>query len=105
MDRPPYEIRYLPIFNADLTQIMFYISQVLHSPKAAEKLLADLETAIQKRLYCPLAFEPYPTKIKRPYPYYRIYVGNYTLYYVVIGHTVEMRRMVYSRRNQETLLP
>ncbi|MCM1488697.1 MAG: type II toxin-antitoxin system RelE/ParE family toxin, partial [Firmicutes bacterium] len=35
---------------------------------------------------------------------YRIYVGNYTVFYVVIGDVMEVRRFIYSRRNFDRLL-
>ena len=38
------------------------------------------------------------------YPYYRIYVGNYTIYYVVIEDVMEVRRILYSKRNMEQIL-
>lgn len=35
----------------------------------------------------------------RQYPYYRISVRNYTIFYVVIDDVLEVRRIVYSRRD------
>ena len=49
----------------------------------------DVEDAILERLEYPLAFEPFPSK-KRDYPYYRIYIRNYVIYYVVIGDVMEV---------------
>ena len=67
MENKSYQLRYLPIF----------------------------ETAILKRLENPLAFEPYRSAKRREYPYYRIYVRNYVVYYVVIGNVMEVRRLIY----------
>lgn len=36
---------------------------------------------------------------ERQYPYYRIYIKNYVIFYVVLGNVMEVRRIVYSRRN------
>ncbi|WP_243013966.1 hypothetical protein [Clostridium sp. AM54-14XD] len=41
---------------------------------------------------------------KREYPYYRIYVRNYVIYYVVIDDIMEVRRLLYGARNIENLL-
>ena len=41
---------------------------------------------------------------ERRYPYYRIQVKNYTIFYVVIGNTMEVRRIIYSRRNLQNLI-
>ena len=32
---------------------------------------------------------------KRDYPYYRIYVKKYVIYYVVIDNVMEVRRLMY----------
>ena len=40
-------------------------------------------------------------KITREYPYRRINVGNYTVGYVLIDNVMEVRRIQYSRRNEE----
>ncbi|MCI8420500.1 MAG: type II toxin-antitoxin system RelE/ParE family toxin, partial [Oscillospiraceae bacterium] len=36
---------------------------------------------------------------KRTHPYYRIQVRNFTIFYVVIDGTMEVRRILYSRSN------
>lgn len=48
---------------------------------------------------CAEAFEPYHSAKDRQYPYYRISVRNYTIFYVVIDDVMEVRRIVYSRRD------
>ncbi len=82
MANKKYRLRYLPLFEQDLVQTVSYITNVLKNPDAAEKLANDVETAILERLNNPMAFEPYPSVKKRKYPYYRIYVRNYVVYYV-----------------------
>ena len=99
-----YQLRYLPLFYADLEQAAMYISNVLQNPQSAVKLIDDTEKAIQERLKFPLAFEPYHSNRQRKYPYYRIQVGNYYVFYVVIGDTMEVRRFIYSRRNIDGML-
>ena len=58
-----------------------------------------VQKAIQERLFCAEAFEPYHSAKDRQYPYYRISVRNYTIFYVVIDDVMEVRRIVYSRRD------
>lgn len=99
-----YRLQYLPLFGQDLMQTASYITNVLKNPDAAEKLVDDVETAILERLNTPLAFEPYPSVKKRKYPYYRIYVRNYVIYYVVIGDVMEVRRFLYGARDTERYL-
>ena len=104
MDGKQYKLRVLPLFEEDFNEILDYITLRLKNIKAADDLIADVETAIQKRLSMPEAFEPYPSTRDREHPYYAIQVRNFTVFYVVIGDTMEVRRILYSRRNMRKLL-
>ena len=95
MDGKHYKLSILPLFEDDLNEIVDYISVRLQNPIAAEDFVDAVENAIQDRL----SFEPYHSAKERRYPYYRIQVKNYTIFYVVIGDTIEVRRIVYSRRD------
>ena len=99
-----YKLRYLPLFEDDLYDAVSYIANVLNNPQAAEKLLKETEKAIYERLKMPLAFEPYHSAKERRDVYYRIYVGNYTVFYVVIDDVMEIRRFIYSARYYGKLL-
>lgn len=103
MKNEKYKLRYLSLFEQDLIQTISYITNVLKNTDAAEKLVNDIEDAIQERLEYPLAFEPFPSK-KRDYPYYRIYIRNYVIYYVVIGDVMEVRRFLYGARDTNRYL-
>lgn len=101
MENKSYQLRYLPIFETDLLSTVNYITNVLKNEDAAHRLVDDIESAILKRLENPLAFEPYRSAKRREYPYYRIYVRNYVVYYVVIGNVMEVRRLIYSARDTD----
>ena len=103
MKNEKYKLRYLPLFEQDLIQTISYITNVLKNTDAAEKLVNDVEDVIQERLEYPLAFEPFPSK-KRDYPYYRIYIRNYVIYYVVIWDVMEVRRFLYGARDTNRYL-
>lgn len=103
MKNEKYKLRYLPLFEQDLIQTVSCITNVLKNTDTAEKLVNDIEDAIQERLEYPLAFEPFPSK-KRDYPYYRIYIRNYVIYYVVIGDVMEVRRFLYGARDTNRYL-
>ena len=79
-----YELRYLPLFYEDLEQKVICISKTLHNEKAANDLLDAVEKAIMERLPIAEAFESYRSVKERQYKYYRIYVKNFVIYYVVI---------------------
>ena len=99
-----YKLRFLPFFEQDLNDTVDYISLRLKNPEAARKLVNEIQTAIKKRQECPKSFEPYHSERERQYPYYRIYVRNYTVYYVVINDTMEVRRLLYQRQDRESQL-
>jgi toxin ParE1/3/4 len=99
MDGKHYKLSVLPLFEGDLNKIVDYISTSLQNPIAAEEFVDAVETAIHERLSCAEVFEPYHSVREREHPYYRIQVKNYTIFYVVIGDTMEVRRIVYSRRD------
>ena len=102
---PMYELQYLPLFYDDLLATVKYLSEVLHNHKAANKLIDDVENAILNRLPNAEAFEPFHSLKERRYPYYRIYVNNYIVYYVVIEHRImEVRRLLYVGRNRDQIL-
>ena len=80
-----YRLRYLPLFYEELDEKMTYIAENLKNPKASNDLLDKVEEAILERLPVAESFEPYHSIRERKYTYYRIYVDNYTIYYVVIN--------------------
>ncbi|MCR5452093.1 MAG: type II toxin-antitoxin system RelE/ParE family toxin [Lachnospiraceae bacterium] len=82
-----------------------YIADVLCNKEAANDLVNDVESAILERLNNPESFEPYHSLKERKYPYYRVYVKNYTIYYVVIPDgenkkIMEGRRMLHNHRDR-----
>ena len=94
-----FTLRYLPLFERDLAAVRDYIALNLHNPSAALRLVEDTEKAILKRLDNPLGFEPYRSARNRNQPYYRINIRNFSVFYVVIGDVMEVRRFVYGKRN------
>ena len=104
-----YKLRYLPLFYEDLNEKITYIAEKLKNPKAASDLLDKVEKAILDRLPVAESFEPYHSIRERKYAYYRIYVDNFTIYYVVIDDkenalTMEVRRFLYNRQDRHLLI-
>jgi plasmid stabilization system protein ParE len=93
-----YKLQYLPLFEEDLAAARDYIALTLQNPAAALRLVSDTEQAIHKRLKDPLIHAPYPSAKNRELPYYRIQIRNFSVFYVVNGHVMEVRRFVYSKR-------
>jgi len=92
------------LFEEDLLKATDYITNTLQNPSAAHRLVDDIELAIVKRLEMPLSFAPYQSSKIRNHPYYRINVRNFSIFYVVIDDTMEVRRLLYSKRNIDKLI-
>lgn len=104
-----YELRYLPLFYEDLEKKVIYISETLHNEKAANDLLDAVEKAIMERLPIAESFEPFRSVKERQYKYYRIYVKNFVIYYVVIDgigskKIMEVRRFLCNKQDREQLI-
>ena len=104
MPETDYTIRYLPLFEHDLAEAALYIRDSLNNPEAAQKLIDDTESAILKRAKAPLSFPSYRAAKKHENEYYRINIRNFSVFYVVIGNVMEVRRFIYSRRDIDNIL-
>ncbi len=102
-----YILQYLPLFYEELEEKVVYIAETLKNPQAANDLLNSVESAILERLPNAESFEPYRSLKERRYPYYRIYVKNFVIYYVVIDDEgpkkiMEVRRFLHNRQNRDS---
>jgi len=99
-----YKVIYLPLFYKDLGNIVNYIAYDLNNVSAAQNLLDEIQTVIETRTLCPTSYEKYYSNRKRKNTYYRIYVKNYVIFYVVHNDIMEVRRILYNKRNLDTLI-
>ena len=104
-----YVLRYLPLFYEELEEKVVYITEKLKNLKAANDLLDAVENAILERQNNAEAFEQYYSLKERKYPYYRIYVEHYVIYYVVINDNpddliMEVRRFLYQGQNRQKFI-
>jgi plasmid stabilization system protein ParE len=99
MTKPEYTLRFLSLFEEDMAEIVDYIHYRLKNPLAARRFVDSVEKAIAERLPFAESFPPYQSSRERRYPYYQIPVKNFTIFYVVIGNVMEVRRILYSRSN------
>ena len=110
MPESKYILRYLPLFYGDVEEKLSYIAFDLNNPKAANELLNMIENAILERLPFAESFGKYFTHKERHYPYYRIFVKNFVIYYVVIhdkesgSKIMEVRRFLYKTQDISRLL-
>lgn len=104
MEKKQYKLRILPLFEHDMNEITDYISFRLHNPDAAARFIDAVAEALNKRLPMAETFEPYRGIREREYPYYWIKVGSFIIFYVVIGDVMEVRRIIYQKRNMNKRL-
>ncbi len=84
-----------------LSGIVTYIAERLKNPEAANELIGDVENAVMKRKQLRGKFLNHVVQQKeRKYPYYRIYAGSYIVYYAAIDNTMEVRRILYNKRDK-----
>lgn len=99
-----YIIEYLPLFEDDLNEIVDYILFKLHNKSAALKLIDAIETAILERSYNPISFQTFHSLRYRKDTYYKIHVNHFIVYYVVKQNVMEVRRLLYNKRNIDYLI-
>lgn len=99
-----YELRYAPLFYKDLDEITQYIKGHLKNTQAANNLLEKVMKAIVERSYNPTSYEKYISARNRKEHYYRIYVKNYIVFYVIKGNIMEVRRLLFGKSDFEKYL-
>ena len=100
-----YKLVFLPMAEEDLTEIVVYISHHLQNPASAIHVIDRIRDAIFERSLAPESFQKYESAKNRSDTYYRINIGkSYSVFYVVKGNTIEVRRILYSARDIDSLL-
>lgn len=94
-----YEIKYSSLFYKDLSSILHYIKYELQNPNASQLLLEEILKEIRNRSDNPESYEKYFSQKHRKNTYYRIYVKNYIVFYTVKENKMEIRRLLYQKRN------
>jgi len=95
-------VLYLTIAEKDLEEIVQYISA--DRPKSASDLLDEIDRSITR-------LEDYPESGKIPgdprlrrMGYRILVIGNYLVFYVIKGKTVEIRRILHGQRRYDFLI-
>lgn len=82
-------------FREEFIEIIKSISVDLKNPDAAERLSNAVQKSILNRSQFPGTFEPFlPTK-KLRFTYYRIYVGNYIIFYYFQSNEMHISHIFY----------
>lgn len=104
MKNKRYKIMYSSTFIKQFNGVLKYLKNKLKNKIAAENFYNEVIKEIEKRSENPENYEKYMGSQKRKNTYYRIYVKNYTIFYVVKDNTMEIRRIIYSKRNLDKIL-
>lgn len=103
MEDYKYDIEYLPQFDKDFISILFYIKYILKNDQASDRLFRNVVNSINERSYFPKGFEEYKLIKDRKHKWYRIYVGNYTIFYTIRYKKIIVSRIFYNKRNFDEL--
>ena len=97
-----YKIKIFPTAKQDLEEVIGYLNTL--SPDAASKyydlLVEEIVSLSKMPERCPK-----PKDLALAVKGYRyLIVKNYLVFYVIIGDTVQIRRILYARRDYRVLL-
>lgn len=104
MTNKKYTIKYSATYINQFNNILKYLVNNLKNKIAAENFYNEVIKEIEDRSQNPTSYERYISTKKRKNTYYRIYVKNYTIFYTVKNNTMEIRRILYSRRDFDKLV-
>ncbi|ACV64795.1 addiction module toxin, RelE/StbE family [Desulfofarcimen acetoxidans DSM 771] len=97
-----YKLLIFPQSKQDLQDIVDYINEL--SPDAAFKLYDEIVEGIGSLAQMPMRCPLLRSSVLRAKGYRVLVVHNYLVFYVVNGKTVEIRRILYRRRQYDFLL-
>lgn len=97
-----YEIRIFPTAKQDLLDVIDYLNTLSRDSalKCYDRLVSEIASLSTMPERCPR-----PRDLALAAKGYRyLIVGNYLVFYVVAGNTVQIRRILYARRDYKKLL-
>lgn len=94
-----FKVIYLSLFYEDIEKIVDYMIFKLKNEIVARNFIDEVENAIKERANNPNYYEKYYSRKERKDTYYRIYVNNYIIFYVIKDNIMEVRRILYNRMN------
>jgi len=104
MDKRPYKYVFSPLAEDDLDEIFDYITYDLLAPQAAERLIDNMQNAVEALCDFPFSRPLLKDSTLRKKGYRILVVQNFNLFYVVEDQTIIIRRVLHSKRNFASLL-
>ena len=97
-----YEVRIYPAAKQDLIDVVAYLNTL--SPETALKYYDELTGKIAGLSELPLRCPPARDPGLAARGYRCLFVRNYIVFYVIEGQAVQIRRILYARRDYASLL-
>ena len=97
-----YKVKILPVAEEDMSDIVDYLNTL--SPEAAFRYYDLLTERISSLSDMPERCALARDSQLRLRGYRVLIVGQYLVFFVIIGDTVQVRRIIYSRRQYEALI-
>jgi toxin ParE1/3/4 len=99
-----HKIRYLPIAQKDLQDIVLYFLDNLKSPQAAMHFIEAFDKSVLRLKQYPFSCKIYQPQDPIESEYRLLPVKNYLVFYIVTENIVEIHRIIYSKMNLEKLI-
>ena len=99
-----YKIRYLPIAQKDLQDILLYFLDNLKSPQAAMNFIETFNKSVTRLKKYPYAYKLYHPQDPIESEYRLLTVKNYLVFYIVTENIVEIHRIIYAKMDLEKLI-
>ena len=93
-----------PMARADMREIGDYISQKLHNPDAALRMIRRFREAMSPLREFPESGAPLLAAGKQSAPYRYLVCGNYLIFYHVADDAIHVDRVLYGRRDYMAIL-
>ena len=106
MENDLFAIRFTPLAYEDLDEIDSYISNTLCNPQAAEKILDEMQTAINRLRTFPMSGSLVDDPYLASKGYRKLVVQNYLVLHLIDAeqHRVIIMRVVHGTREYHNLL-
>ncbi|HBW37888.1 type II toxin-antitoxin system RelE/ParE family toxin [Desulfosporosinus sp. BICA1-9] len=97
-----YELKIFPSAEQDLKDVINYLNEF--SPQAALKIYDEIVAGIASLEQMPMRCSLAKNTVLRAKQYRLLLVQNYVVFFIVNGNVVQIRRILYGRRQYEFLL-
>lgn len=97
-----HELKIFPLAEQDLKDIIDYLNvlSLQAALKIYDEIIENISSLEQIPMRCPLV----KNTVLRAKEYRMLMVHNFIVFYVISGKTVQIRRILYGRRQYEFLL-